>query len=300
VRSRNFIRAGRAGCTWLSGASGEGTNDGTFASWRGTPQPIFGSWSDDNANMQNFWQMDSNIPNNYAGWTGSGDIAVGAFTDDGQTWAGAASGAYDAMWTNCLMMAKSKWTAISRGTLYLRFAHEWNGNWYHWSVDSANIANFQAAWARFRALQQQIFPACKLVCCINGETNGQTYNWVNALPDSSSYDILGVDYYSNHWLYTAAYDGNGGPRRLDTIKAAAVSIGKPISVSEWGNNSDSGDHPEYIAAMHDFYALNAGTGPGQVLYDIYFNVIWSPNKFGLYPEAQTLAPNAASMYKQLF
>jgi hypothetical protein len=53
--------------------------------------------------------------------------------------------------------------------------------------------------------------------------------------------------------------------------------------------------------MHDFYAANAGTGAGSVLYEILFNVNWTPtNQFGLYPVAQTLAPNAAARYQAIF
>lgn len=286
---------------WLSGASGSGVPDGTFASWRGRAVPIFGSWSNDDNNMQNFYQLNASAPDNYALWSGSGDIAVGAFSVTGENWANAASGAYDAMWTTCFKTAKQKWTATSRGTFYMRFAHEWNGNWYPWSVTEKDIANFQSAWLRFRSLQQQFFPACKLVCCINGETSGQTYNWMKALPNASCYDVLGVDYYSNHWLNPSQYDSYGAPRQLASILSATKSLSKPLAFPEWGNNFSNGDHPEYIQAMHDFYVANAGIGSGNVVYEILFNVIWKPtNQFGLFPIAQTLAPNTALRYQQVF
>jgi hypothetical protein len=50
--------------------------------------------------------------------------------------------------------------------------------------------------------------------------------------------------------------------------------------------------------MHKFFSDNGGTGAGQVLYEGYFNVIWNPNQFGLFPN--TLAPKASAKYVELF
>jgi hypothetical protein len=52
--------------------------------------------------------------------------------------------------------------------------------------------------------------------------------------------------------------------------------------------------------MHDFFTKNAGTGAGQLLYEGYFNVIWTPNTFGLFPESKSLARNASAKYRDLF
>ena len=52
--------------------------------------------------------------------------------------------------------------------------------------------------------------------------------------------------------------------------------------------------------MRDFFTANGGDGAGKVRYELYFNVIWSPNKFGLFPESSTLAPNADVRYKNIF
>jgi hypothetical protein len=90
---------------------------------------------------------------------------------------------------------------------------------------------------------------------------------------------------------------------LEQHRAFAQTHGKPFAIGEWGvDNSNNGDAVAYVQYMNDFFKANGNTTPtsGKVLYEIYFNVIWSPNKFGLYPRAQSLSPNASDRYVQLF
>ncbi len=46
----------------------------------------------------------------------------------------------------------------------------------------------------------------------------------------------------------------------------------PLVVSEWSGNADEGDHPVFVQKMHEFFSRNGGTGPGEVLYEVQFNV----------------------------
>lgn len=293
-----------AGGTWLSGGSGEGVATGAFGTWRGEPTTVMATWASDNNNMVNIYPLQSGFE--YGTWTGSGDVAIGAINqvESGvlgtENWANAASGSYDSRWTASLNKLKTEWTRISRGTCYLRFAHEWNGNWYGWSVTQANITNFINAWRRFRGLQQSIFPACKLVFCPNGGTSGQTYDWRTAWPGDTYVDVCATDWYSFAWADTRSVDQYGGPVSLEQHRQFALAHGKPLAIPEWGVAfNETGDVPAYIQYMRDFFKANAGTGAGQVLYDCYFNVIWSPNNFGLYPRAQSLSPNSSDRYVSL-
>jgi hypothetical protein len=286
--------------SWLSGASGEGVADGTFAIWRGTPVDVVGTWSDTTATDQTqLWGIQPGLE--YGNWTGSADIAIGAIFA-GETWAAAAQGAYDARWTRSLALAKKLWNAKQRGTLYIRFAHEWNGNWTPWSVSAADLANFKTAWQRFYNLKQTVFPTAKLVFCTNGDTVGQNYDWRIGWPGNAYVDVYATDWYSMHWNTWGAdgADRFGGPTGLEAHRQFALAHGKPFAVPEWGNNIDVGDQPNYIQYMRDFFTAGGGTGAGKVTYEIYFNVIWSPNKFGLFPQRSTLAPNAAARYKDTF
>lgn len=287
--------------TWLSGASGETIDNAStsFETWRGTPVRIGGTWADASADdQQNLWKFDSG--QSYETWPWSFDLAVGAiYKPAGETWAAAATGAYDARWTTCLQNARSGWMKRPRGTMYLRFAHEWNGNWFAWSVTASDIPDFITAWRRFYGLQRSIFPEAKLVFCTNANTSGQDYDWRTAWPGDNYVDIYSTDYYSNHWLYNPAYDSYSAPGQLEQHRQFSQIHNVPFAISEWGNDTNYGDHPDYIETMSQFFRAHGGTGSGNLLYEVLFNVnSLDNNRFSIYPIAK--APNASEVYRQRF
>jgi hypothetical protein len=286
--------------TWMSGASGAGVADGTFGTWRGTAVPMCVTWSDNTADNQlNSWQFNTGAE--YDKWTGSCDWSPGAiYPATGESWQAASTGAYDARWLKSIQTVETKWKNKSRGTLYVRFAHEMNGNWMPWSVNVNQIEQFKQSWIRYANIVRAEFPEAKLVFNPNGDTSGQAYDWRKLWPGDQYVDVSTTDWYSNHWkaYKPDAVDQYGGPTGLAKHLEFAQQHGKPFAVPEWGNNLDAGDQPDYIAYMNTFFKNNAGTGAGQVLYEGYFNVIWNPNKFGLFPN--TLAPKARDKYIELF
>ena len=289
---------------WLSGASGAGVPTGTFDTWRGTPVAIAGSWSDSSADNQlNFYQLSPT--GEYGSWQKNIDLAVGAiFT--GETWGAAAAGAYDNRWRQSLTTLKTKWGSRP-GTVYIRFAHEMNGNWYPWKVTAADATNFIAAWKRYRALQQQIFPASKLVFSVNRESVSSGIDWRKTFPGAAYVDVMSVDYY-NQYPYVGdlatwnssilQYDGYGAPKGLLRHLEFARSVGLPLAISEWSGNADNGDSVVWIEQMHNFFKVNGGTGAGKVLYEVLFNVDRDNRRLILYP--YTRMPNSAARYQQLF
>jgi hypothetical protein len=50
--------------------------------------------------------------------------------------------------------------------------------------------------------------------------------------------------------------------------------------------------------MHDFFAANAGTGPGQFLYDVQFNIDMHDDAYRFFPT--TRMPDSAEAYRRLF
>ena len=289
---------------WASGASGGGVVDGSFAAWRGSAVPIAGTWADNNDGQLELWPLHDE----YAAWTGDLEIAIGAIDgDEGETWAAAAQGAYDQRWSQSLQEAARLWSGHT-GTLYLRFAHEFNGHWYPWSVTAASAGDFIAAWHRFRALQQQYFPASKLVFAPNSGSSGDFgMDWRQAFPGPGQVDVLSTSYF-NFWpqVQTAEqfqdlalrYDDFGGPRGIQRHLEFARSVGLPFAVSEWGNHEGSGDGTAWMEQMHAFFAANAGTGPGQLLYEILFNVDMDGNRYAVFPE--TNMPVTARAYADLW
>jgi hypothetical protein len=289
--------------TWLSGASGAGTSDDSFGTWRGTSEQITGTWSDNDANMVQFWPMQSGGA--LANWTKPVDVAIGAF-DSGESWAAGSTGAYDSRWITSLKKLAS--LRAGRGTTYIRFAHEMNGNWYPWSVNTTNYVAFDAAWKRFRALQLTYFPAAKLVFSVNRESVGTGMDWRSFFPGSAYVDVMSVDYYNQYPYAGTVTDWNNSVSAVDAYKAPkgiaqhlafAKSVGLPLAVSEWANMSTTGDSPVFVTQMHDFFAAHAGTGPGELVYDIYFNVDQNAGNFMIYGSKAKM-PASAAQYRTDF
>ncbi|WP_222262177.1 Gmad2 immunoglobulin-like domain-containing protein [Modestobacter marinus] len=287
---------------WGAGASGAGVPDGSFAAWRGSPVTIAGTWANTAAGQLKLWPLHGE----YAGWTGDLEIAIGAIEKE-ETWAQAAQGAYDQRWTQSLQEAARLW-AGRPGTLYLRFAHEFNGDWYPWSVTPASLADFKTGWQRFRALQQQHFPAAKLVFSPNSETMDEFgMDWRQAFPGPGQVDVISTTYY-NSWFFTDTVDGFrhraldynawGGPRGPQRFLEFARSVGLPLALSEWGVYAPHGDSTTWMEQMYGFLNANAGSGPGQVLYEIFFNEVQDNNGFAVFPD--TKVPNSAATYCRLW
>jgi cell division septation protein DedD len=292
-----------SGHEWMSGSSGVGAADGQFGSWRGSGLDIVSSWAGNADNSANFYTLWKGAE--YGNWNGSMDMSVGGI-DSGETWAQAANGKFDARWTQSLTKLKSLW-GDRDGTMYIRFAHEMNGYWFSWNVNKNNYQDFMTSWKRYRALQQQIFPEAELVFSVNKESNGAGMDWTKFFPGKQYVDVISVDYYNN-WPYAATLDqfnrqswdrdGYGAPKGINAHLAFARSQGLPLAVSEWSGNADDGDSPAYVQGMHDFFKANAGTGAGQFLYEVQFNVNID-NRRWLF-NGGTRMPNSAAKYKELF
>ena len=286
--------------TWWSGASGEGVADGQFATWRGTAVGIAGTWADTSGGDQvALYQLASG--GEYADWSGSLDIAVGAiFADQGESWSAAADGAYDARWATMLEKLQAKWSERPRGTLYIRFAHEWNGSWSPWAVAESELGDFITAWRRFHSWVNRLVPGAKLVFCTNGDTNGFDYDWRRGWPGDEYVDVYATDWYSE-LVMRDEVDAFGGPVGLEQHRQFAARHGKSFALPEWGNRySASGDAVAFVEFVHAFATSNGGRDAGQLVYDIYFNVRLSPNDFAIFPRVDSLAPSLSDAYRRLF
>jgi hypothetical protein len=270
----------------LSGVSGGDTAQ-AFAKWRGTPLQIAGTWADVDSAEAPTWALGRG--SQWAWWTGPVDIALGG--PRGKTWAQAAKGDLDAEWRAKFEALKSAWEPRDPANLYVRFAHEFNGNWMPWSVEAGDVADYKRAYARFTALQRQIIPRSKAVWSPNSGTN-QTYDVRTTYPGGEWVDVIGVDWYNTWpWVNTAQdfqtkinmRQGNGGPIGIEQWRQYAASVGKPLALPEWGNDSvgaaksnesaeGGGDAPVFFREFHAWLDDHGGTGAGQVVYEVYFNI----------------------------
>jgi hypothetical protein len=289
--------------SWLSGSAGPTVVDGSLEQWRGTPVEIAGYWADSNEGMVALWQLQPG--EQYADWPHPMDIAIGAI-DEHESWADAAEGAYDDRWREALRNLADLRGEVPAAT-YIRFAHESNGDWYPWRVDADGAEDFVTAWRRFRSLQLEEYPAAQLVFNVNSESIGNRIDWRETFPGSEHVDVYSVDYYNQHpWVNTREdwdeaieeVDDHGAPKGLEQHRRFAESAGLPFAIPEWSNNAHKGDAPVFMEEFHAYLQQHAGDGPGEVLYEIHFNIEQDDNSWALYPN--TRMPRTAEVYRRLW
>ncbi|MBM7807018.1 hypothetical protein JOD57_002855 [Geodermatophilus bullaregiensis] len=289
---------------WLSGASGHGVASGEYGTWRGRPMEIAGTWVDNDDAMVALYQLQPGAE--YGAWDGPLDVAIGAF-DEGGSWEEAADGDYDRRWRESLTNLRDL-RADRPGTVYIRLAHEMNGTWVPWAVNADNHQAFVEAWQRFRDLQQEVYPEAQLVFCVNRESVGTDMDWREFFPGAEYVDVMAVDYYNNYpYVDTAEEwqesllesDDWGAPKGLQRHLEFARSVGLPLAVPEWSGNADEGDSPAFIRGMYEFFSEHGGTGAGDVLYEIHFNVHGDGDRWTLFGE-YTRMPESTELYQQLW
>lgn len=305
--------------TWWSGQSDTTTTkDGSFAAWRGRPVEIGGSW----ASSQNAgdaigsasWSVGSGAP--YAAIPRM-DYAIGAMIDNsGESGGAAASGAYDSRWAQQLQALKAQWGSRAASNMNIRFAHEFNGNWYPWSVNTGDVTNFTTAWRRSYNLVQTNFPGAKVVWCPNA---GSSWNYdIRTLwPGDQYVDIVSVDSYNNYPFTDTPDEFNakinsvssfGGPTGIETFRQFAAAHGKPMAISEWSNagtanQGGGGESPVWMQSLHDWLVKNGSQTPasGKVLYEVVFNVAGYGDHYSLFPlNLESGNTTTAEKYKELW
>lgn len=310
---------------WWSGQSDTTTTkDGSFAAWRGRPVEIAGNWaatdSASDAINSVWWEIGAGDPahSSYA-TIPRVDFAVGAFLDNaGENWAAAASGAYDSRWAQQLQQMKLAWGTRDPSGMFIRFAHEFNGTWYPWSVTAGDAANFKAAWIRYANLRNQYFPGAQMVWCPNA--GASAYDIRTFYPGSQYVDVISVDKYNNYpWVNDLASFNTeinstsyGGPAGLEAYRQYAFLQGKPFAISEWSNdgnpagegNQGGGDSPNYVQYLYNWLIANGSQTPraGKVLYEILFNVPgYTDSNYSFFPLDEEAGNTAtANKYAELW
>ncbi|WP_143230816.1 hypothetical protein [Actinosynnema sp. ALI-1.44] len=278
-----ILTAGSA-CTapgaWLSGSTDEAGDP--FSSWRGDEQDSATTWSDSQSACENQWQLGMG----FANWNKPLVVVIGGKWE--QSWSTAATGGMDSVWRTCLEKMKANLGSRPQSMLTISLFHESNGDWYPWEVSQADLPNFKAAWARFRALQESILPDARLMLALNADhvPPGGGYTPEQMFPPASQLDVLGLDMYSMHHPHGA---GEG----ISDWVARAAALGKPLIIQEWGVKEDDTAFVQYV---RDELVKHGGTGPGKIEMENYFN-LW-PETYQLEPT--TTSPNAAALYRQLW
>jgi hypothetical protein len=282
---------------WKSGAAGDEARDGSFGTWRGRPITVIGVWCDTTEQAQ----TDMTAVDRYASFVGDMDVAVGGLVK-GETWQEAASGAFVQRWTTAARNLRAK--RAGKGVTYIRIAHEMNGKWFDWSVDSTNLAAYKQAYRLYASIIRKEFPEARLTWSPNGGNHADVS--IDAMyPGADVVDVIGPDIYDGwptvdspaSWRKVAAmWTDPNSPRGLTAWQIYAKRKGKPLAMPEWG--LPYGDHPEFIKGVHNVLSTNKAAkgkipNAGRVVYDIYYNV---EEKFKIYNGPLT---KSGAMYKKL-
>lgn len=262
---------------WLSGVATNENGNGThpakyFGDWRGTPIEIGQSWP----NTPDVWSLDPSVANSWAGFLGPMSLSFDPGTDwkglqGWRNWSALANGNMDAWWRAAAQ--KTKEYRQGKGVTYISPFYEFNGDWMRYSVPrtTQGMADFRTGWERVANIWRQEFPEAKMVfpaACSRDVPAAM-------MPAVSSYDHVGCTIY-NAWPWKA--DGSEAIRLLEVGRQRALSNGKSLVITEWANSGNpntgggGGDAPGFIQAMHSYFTQHAGTGPGQLEFETFFNV----------------------------
>ena len=142
------------------------------------------------------------------------------------------------------------------GELHIRFAHEFNGNWYPWSVP-ANNKNAALYVKAYRRVHDRFARAgadnVRWIWCLNAESvpNASWNNPMRAYPGNNYVDIVSIDGYNfgralpnSRWqsfteIYAAPY--------AKVLKSEAKN--KPLMIGEIGCATIGGNKVQWMADM---------------------------------------------------
>lgn len=139
--------------------------------------------------------------------------------------------------------------------LWIRWGHEFNGNWYPWSV-SANNKSAKTYIAAYRHIHKRFTRAgafnVKWIWCFNAESVPRA-SWndpVRAYPGDAYVDMVSIDGYNfgnslSHSRWQSFDEVFAGPYRFATFKWK----NKPLMVGETSCSTTGGDKAAWIREM---------------------------------------------------
>lgn len=211
---------------------------------------------------------------------------------------------------------------------YIRFGHEFNGNWYHYSVGNSNDPAYEQKCADFAESFRQFVITLRSI-------PGQNFKFVwnptvsiwgvdlaECFPGSEYVDFVGIDVYDQTWaknngadIYGSSYKTASEEERLNRQKAAwtallndgnwglkmidefADEMGVPVGLCEWGiadraDGYGGGDNPYFVEKMYEWINTN------NVAWHVYFNVSASDGDHDLYDTVRF--PKASAKFLELW
>jgi len=162
-------------------------------------------------------------------------------------------------------------------TVFLRFAHEMNGNWYPWAGHRIGRGKYIAIYRYVKDIFDKTNATnVKWVFSINWEDipNTKENNFMQYYPGDEYADYVGIDGYN--WGNTQDWSRWMSFKEIFEIRYNEVvnSLEKPVLISEFGSASSGGDKTVWIKdAMNDIERMKKIKG--FVLFNVDKETDWS-------------------------
>lgn len=142
-----------------------------------------------------------------------------------------------------------------RNDIYLRFAHEMNGNWYPWSGSRIGADKYKKIYRHVKDIfDKEGARNVKWIFSVNWEDvpSIKGNDFLNYYPGETYVDYTGIDGYN--WGNTQSWSRwmSFGELFEKAYRKVVQSFKKPVIISEFGSASSGGDKTEWIRdAMRD-------------------------------------------------
>jgi len=160
-------------------------------------------------------------------------------------------------------------------TVYLRFAHEMNGNWYPWSSAVVGAENYKAVHRYIKNKFDSLgMDNIKWIFSINWENVPKDNHYRDSYPGDSYVDYIGIDGYnwgvSQPWSKWMSFNEIFGP----IYKEVCDLCDKEIIIAEFSSTSKGGDKTKWIAdAFSDIKRMEKVRG--FILFNVDKETDWS-------------------------
>ena len=161
-----------------------------------------------------------------------------------------------------------------KGPIYLRFAHEMNGNWYPWSSALIGHENYKALFKyvrdRFTSLG---VTQVRWIFSINWENVPQENDFTNAYPGDAYVDAIGLDGYN--WGTTLETSRWMNFREIfgPIYRTVSRVYDKTILITEFSSTSTGGNKSKWILnALSDMKKMN--NLKGFILFNVDKETDW--------------------------
>jgi hypothetical protein len=162
------------------------------------------------------------------------------------------------------------------GPVFIRLGWEFNGDWYHWSMQPGDAGAFKACWIKWYGLVKAVSSRFDLVWNPNNQSSSKSLDVRDFWPGTAYVDAAGPDGYALSFggvlMSTQRLGPNGEPVGIDAWQSWVASKGVPFAVPEWAIREQtwSSTSPVYIDQMRAAFVRAAQSATG-LAYESYFD-----------------------------